>query len=353
MSLVSKSSLRVVWLCLEWPNSQGHSGGVARYSARLAEEVGKLVELTVIAFEGGVEIEGVQMVFISKPGGRFARYYLSPRQAASEARVRSADVVHAHGDDWWLKSTVPVVRSFYGTAAGEARSSVGLRRVNHWLLALLERRAARRATRRLAIAPESMTAFSCHELFPPILLDRPRLVDAPSQVASLVFIGSYHGRKRGYLALQAAEVCRRSIPNLRFVVIGPASDRGSWPAWVEHRSGLRDSDVQGVLSTAWALLAPSSYEGFGIPVVEGLAAGSRVFATPNPGCDFIASMGGPEVPLEVFSPDGFAADVGRRLRPPPEPGSDEAIAAGACVDAMIERGSPERLVSIYRAVAKY
>lgn len=344
--------MRVVWLCLEWPSVDEHVGGVARYSARLAREVARYVELTVVAFEGGVQVEGVNLVYVPRPTGRFGRYYLSPRLAAIEMRDLPADVVHAHGDDWWLKTKRATVRSFYGTSAGEARSSSGLRRINHWILAVLEFRSARRAALKLAIAPESMQAFKCDELFPPILSNVGRLPISHGEAPLLVFVGSYHGRKRGYLALEAAERCRQELRGLRLVVVGPEGDADNWPDWVEHHAGLSDEEVRSFLSSAWVVLAPSSYEGFGIPIVEGLAAGARVFATPNPGCDYISSFSGRDVPLEVFPADTFAASVARRIRPRPAPGSAEFAAADSCVGAIVERGSPTRLVEMYRELLR-
>ena len=42
-----------------------------------------------------------------------------------------------------------------------------------------------------------------------------------------------------------------------------------------------DLDVRAALAEAWILLAPSTYEGFGIPAWEGMGAGAVAVGTPN------------------------------------------------------------------------
>ncbi len=78
---------------------------------------------------------------------RVDRYYRAPFRAAGAVRETSPDVVHAHQDDWPLafdpRWKVPIVRTYHGRKMAEARTSRGLRRNNHYVLAGLERRAGR------------------------------------------------------------------------------------------------------------------------------------------------------------------------------------------------------------------
>ncbi|WP_447643559.1 glycosyltransferase family 4 protein [Nocardioides zeae] len=345
-------STRVTWLSLEWPREGHHSGGVGRYTARLAERVKELVDLTVVTYEGAATMPGVDLVTIPTATSRLHRYYTSAWHAARVVPGTTPDVVHAHGDDFLLRTSAPIVRSFYGTSWGEAKSSTGLRRLNHAVLAGAELWAARRADLKLGIAPESVDMFRCDLVFPPYLRTSS---DAPGTRRSLepvvVFIGSFRGRKRGWMAQDAVQRLRHDRPDARLVVIGPQDDAASWAPWVEHRAGLSDSEVADVLDSAWVLASPSEYEGFGIPVLEGLDHGLRVVASPNPGSAYLRSRAAPATPLEITDdgsyPGGIRAAVERG------PLSDAEIAAAdELVASMAFEGSAERLVGLYDEVRR-
>jgi glycosyltransferase involved in cell wall biosynthesis len=46
--------------------------------------------------------------------------------------------------------------------------------------------------------------------------------------------------------------------------------------------------VRAALAEAWLLLAPSTYEGFGIPAWEAMGSGAVVIGSPSPGLTFLA-----------------------------------------------------------------
>lgn len=343
--------MRVTWLALEWPRSNHHSGGVGRYAARLAERTAKLVELTVVTYEGATPIPGIRYKFIPAPKGRIERYYASAWHARNAVAASRPDVIHAHGDDFLLRADAPIVRTFYGLSLSEARSSTGLRKYNHYLLALLEDLSAKRATARLGIAPEAVDHFNCEDLFPPFLGIAQISSRQPSPVPTVVFIGSYHGRKQGRLAQQAVERLRSNgFADTRLVVIGPKDDARNWASWVEHCSGLNDQQVSESLASAWVLVSPSSYEGFGIPIVEGLAHEVAVIALANPGSTYIRSQADTSVPLIITDPGGFIDAVLTRMKSGPLLSDSESASAKNVVAKLTHAGSPERLVEIYRDV---
>jgi glycosyltransferase involved in cell wall biosynthesis len=52
---------------------------------------------------------------------------------------------------------------------------------------------------------------------------------------------------------------------------------------IEVLGRLTDAELVERYQRAWIFCLPSSYEGFGVPYIEALAAGCPVVATPNPG----------------------------------------------------------------------
>ena len=333
--------MNVVWVCLEWPREE-HTGGVARYAYRLATEIAGLVDLTIVTGEGGFPVAGARMRFIRIPRGRFARYYLAPFRVRSVLHDERPAVIHAFGDDWAIgRTSARRVRHFLGSSLAEARTSRGLRRANHYLLSLLEHVSAWKADVRIAIGADSRDEFHCEYVMPPVV-PLPAPSEAKSEPPTLVFVGSHGDRKRGWMAEQVLLGARAAGFDARLVVIGPAADRGSWPPDIEHVSGADDEEVRRRIAGARVLLSPSSYEGFGIPIFEGLALGTRVVATANAGSRFQASIAGPDSSLavvadEMFVPTAIAAIARGDLT------DSERRADAAAVKELLASASAERL----------
>lgn len=290
--------LRVVVIALEWPSPGRHAGGVGRYAKRLCEWLSGHVDLTVVTGPEPEPMEGdgrLVAVEVDRPGGRFARYYVAPVRAARAVDALAPDVVHSHGDDWPLvlrrRPHPPVVRTYYGCSAAEARSGPPLRRANHVVLAGIEHACRSRYALAVGVGPDSFAAFECHRLIPPVFGIDPGPTGAKDDDPLAVFIGGFRTRKRGELALEAVAEARRSVPRLRLAVVGPSAERGRYPDWVEFHDRLDDGAVRALVRRSWVLLAPSTYEGFGIPVWEAMASGTPVLATPSPGVDFLAAGG--------------------------------------------------------------
>ncbi|HEV2810952.1 MAG TPA: glycosyltransferase family 4 protein, partial [Acidimicrobiales bacterium] len=280
------------------------------------------------------------------------RYYCAPFRAADAVRAISPDVVHAHQDDWPLaldpRWKVPIVRTYHGRKMAEARTSRRLRRVNHYALAGLESVTRRQYPVAVGVGPDSVGAFGCDHLIPPVFLvgePSPPATKAPEPLA--VFVGAFDTRKRGRVALRAAIHARQVLPDMRFAVVGPAGDRSRYPRWVDFLATPDDDQVQALIGEAWVLLAPSVYEGFGIPAWEAMVARTAVIATTNPGIDFLSAGG---ACCTIVEPLQMGPALVRLVQS--EPDRTDQVRRGfarACEVAVL--GRPERYVSLFHSVA--
>ena len=288
------TATRVAMLCLEWPSTSRHVGGVGRYAYRLAGWLSSRLAVSVVTGPDPKPMPGVELhpVADSLFEHQFKRYYLAPFGAAREILMLAPDVILSHGDDVALacrRGGPPIIRTFFGRAAAEARSGRWQRRANHAILAAIEHGVRPQVARAVGIGPDSARAYRADAVIPPVLPeDLPPSVGESSAEPTIVFIGGFNGRKRGRLAADVVERVRSSHKGTRFVVFGPEPDRTLYPRWVHFRSGASDLDVRAALAEAWVLLAPSTYEGFGIPAWEAMGAGAVAVGTPNPGMTFLA-----------------------------------------------------------------
>ncbi|KQS73416.1 hypothetical protein ASG41_01785 [Modestobacter sp. Leaf380] len=102
----------------------------------------------------------------------------------------------------------------------------------------------------------------------------------------VLFAGNQEPRKNLGLLVRAHRDARQSLEGVPpLVLVGPAGWGDRWqgtppdPADVVVLGYLSDDDLPSVVRGASALCMPSTYEGFGLPVVEALAAGVPVLAS--------------------------------------------------------------------------
>jgi phosphatidylinositol alpha-mannosyltransferase len=73
---------------------------------------------------------------------------------------------------------------------------------------------------------------------------------------------------------------------------------------------VSDDELAALYGRAWVFCLPSSYEGFGIPYAEAMAAGCPVVATPNPGA--LEVTGGGQFGV-IVEPEGVGSAIARLL----------------------------------------
>jgi glycosyltransferase involved in cell wall biosynthesis len=121
----------------------------------------------------------------------------------------------------------------------------------------------------------------------------------------LLFVGAVQQRKNPLAAADAA-----AEMELPLVVVGPGRDpklvRELGRRGVEIRGYVPKSELVDLYRGAACLVLPSSYEGFGLPVIEAMACGTPVVAAPDPALVETAGE------AAVFAVPGKLADGIRR-----------------------------------------
>jgi glycosyltransferase involved in cell wall biosynthesis len=141
----------------------------------------------------------------------------------------------------------------------------------------------------------------------------------------LLFVGTLEPRKDLRTLLAAVRLLPDAPP---LVLVGPPG----WGEQVDVGSALTpgfldDAALRSVVAGAAALVLPSRDEGFGLTVLEALAAGTPVVASDLP---VLREVGGTAVAYApVGDAEGFAAALSEVLHSPGDPAVRRAQAAGS------------------------
>lgn len=207
------------------------------------------------------------------------------------------DVLHAHGDDYWLwRRRVPRhIRTLHGSCFEEAIRIRGVKEKARMVaLGFSEVLASLVADHTVVVSPGTRRWTPWVRTVIPNGVDVTRFTPDAAvrrERPTVLFIGTWGGRKRGReLAEAFAAHVRPAIPEaeLRMVTQDAPVEV---PSGVTTLGRLTDEQLRAELASAWVFCLPSSYEGFGIPYVEAMASGAAVVSTPNVGARYVTGEG--------------------------------------------------------------
>ncbi len=201
------------------------------------------------------------------------------------------DVIHTHGDNYFLSTKYPQIRTFHGAARDElATSRSWQRKIKQLSLIWLEKRGARAATlcTGVSLATQKRIAGIAHIV--PNGVDLARFAPGEkSKNPSILFVGTAQGRKRGqFLADIFTKDIRSQIPNAELWSVADAPLQGDG---IRNLGRVSLQELARLYREAHVFCLPSTYEGFGIPYIEAMASGTPVVASPNAGALEITENG--------------------------------------------------------------
>lgn len=198
----------------------------------------------------------------------------------------SFDVLHAHGDDYWLfgRGAPPHVRTMHGSCLAEALHIRGAKaRLRMLALGVSEVVATMVADRTIAVSRNTK------QWMPWIPTVIPNGVDLDvfhpggekSDRPTVLFVGTYRHRKRGKLLMEVFD--RYVLPRVPDAQLWMVCEDAPPHRNVTVLGRVNEAELAALYRRAWVFCLPSAYEGFGIPYVEAMASGTPVVASPNVG----------------------------------------------------------------------
>ncbi len=203
------------------------------------------------------------------------------------------DVMHYHGDDYLCRKSFSRVRTFYGSALQEAIHASTLSRFLYqalfyfleWISCLKYGKLVGISVNTTRSLPLIKTVVPCGV---PLHLFNPDSSVRTSH-PSILFIGGMQGRKRGNLLLR---IFQESVlprhPDCTLTVIGPQGCSGRN---INYKPKLQEHELVEQYRRHWIYCQVSSYEGFGVPVLEAMACATAVVAVRNAGAKEIITDG--------------------------------------------------------------
>lgn len=217
------------------------------------------------------------------------------KKIATALLFRNVDVsrfaiVHYHGDDYLCHGNARRVRTFYGSALQEARHALlqpgrffyqSLFYLFEWVSCLKKGNTVGISHNTRRNLPRIKHVIPCC-----IPLKQYQPDSSKSDTPSMLFLGDLTSRKRGALLIRTflSEVLP-TLSTCTLTVVGPERCSGQN---IIYAGNLTEAELIAAYKRSWICCVPSSYEGFGVPMLEAMACGTAVVATKNAGsCELL------------------------------------------------------------------
>jgi glycosyltransferase involved in cell wall biosynthesis len=215
--------------------------------------------------------------------GAVARKFQAAR-AFQRVDTAPFDIAHFHGDDYLTRGGPNRVRTFYGSALYEAiHARTFTRRAYQALFYLFEWISCLRRGEKVGISRATGCALPLVRRVIPcgVPVDKFTPGECKTPQPSLLFLGDLNSRKNGAFLLRIfTREIRAAFPECTLTVAGPRPCGGPN---VRYAGVPGEQELVAEYRRAWVFCMTSTYEGFGVPVIEAMACGTAVVALRNAG----------------------------------------------------------------------
>lgn len=142
---------------------------------------------------------------------------------------------------------------------------------------------------------------------------------------SLLFVGRVDKRKGVDFLIRTMTLLRKKIPNVKLFVVGTGKDAPKLKRYVRRHNlemnvvflgHIIDEELNRLYNRVQCLIVPSVFEGFGLTVVEAMAAGTSVIATKVDGLRDLVDDGVNGLLIEYNDPKGLCDRITYLLKNP-------------------------------------
>lgn len=284
----------------------GVVGGSEEYSVRLLRAVLEHhpdVELQVIAHDAFFDGHPTLDVDGSRIGGPvgFRPYRVLAESVVVPRLTRSVDLTHHFGGRLPTRATAPAVVTIHDiqpldlpenfTAAKHAflRRSLPATARRADLICTPTRWVADRVVERLGVPEDRVRVIGPAVGRRPVPSERDAIRSIVGDRPVVLFPAITHPHKNHSLLIQAMKRVHRDRPDALLVLTGGAGLAADEVAaeiarvdadgaFIRHLGRVEESLLMGLLADADVVAYPSTYEGFGLPVLEAMQAGTPVLA---------------------------------------------------------------------------